>query len=284
MLRDYYRLAKPGIVYGNTMTTLAAFLFASRWIFSLGLFLSTILGIALVIGSACVFNNYLDREFDARMARTKDRALATGRIRGTHALIYGALLGCIGFALLFFFVNALTGCMALVGFISYVFFYTFSKRLGSWSTLVGSISGAMPIVVGYTAVANRLDAVALILFLILVSWQMPHFYAIALRRMDEYAAANLPILPLVYGAWKTKMDIVLYIVTYLLAVSALAISGHAGYAYLALVLVPGLAWLALALKGFRKVDRERWARRVFLCSLVVLLLFSAALSVASLLP
>ncbi len=284
MLREYYRLAKPGIIYGNVMTTLAAFLYASRWQFPPVFLIETLLGIGFVIASACVFNNYFDRELDVKMERTKRRALATGTIPILNALIYASVLGIVGFALLALQVNPLTALVALLGFVFYVLLYTFSKRSSPLGTIVGSVSGAVPIVVGYTAVANRLDITALILFLILVVWQMPHFYAIAIRRLEEYRAANVPVLPLMRGIRTTKLHMLAYIVAYLVATSALTLLGRAGYVYLAIVLLSGIAWLIVAIAGFSAQDDRAWAKRLFFFSLAILLSFSVALALGSVLP
>lgn len=194
MFKTYYQLAKPGIVYGNVFTALAAFLFASRWSFGWGLFIATMAGIGLVIASACVFNNYLDREMDKKMERTKTRALASGTISATAALAYASALGIVGFVLLFAFVNILTGAVALVGFIVYVCAYTPLKRRTSLALYVGAVAGAMPILAGYTAVTDRLDSTAVWLFVFLFLWQLPHFIAIAVYRFDEYGAAGVPLV------------------------------------------------------------------------------------------
>ncbi|HEX7651242.1 MAG TPA: heme o synthase [Candidatus Paceibacterota bacterium] len=284
MLKDYYRLTKPGIVYGNAFTTLAAFLYASGWHASAALFCATLAGSMLVVASACVFNNYLDRGIDAKMERTKNRPLVTGAISGANAIAYGSALGIIGVALLSIYANPLTAAIALFGFLSYVFAYGWAKRASYWGTVVGSIPGAVPVVVGYTAVTGRIDAAAATLFFILVFWQMPHFYAIATYRLDEYAAAGIPVLPARKGIRAAKIHILLYIIAYLAAASALTALGYAGYAYLAAVLLIGLMWLWRAGKGFRAPDDAAWARGVFRFSLIVLVTFSAALSVASLLP
>ena len=169
MLKKYYRLAKPGIVYGNLLTTLAAYLYASRWQVSAAHFLATVFGLGLVIASACVFNNYLDRDIDKRWSARKTARSLIGAISNTSALVFGTVLGVVGFALLLAFVNILTALVALVGFLVYVFVYSLLKRTTHWATEIGSIAGAVPIVVGYTAVAGRLDAAALIFFLILAS-------------------------------------------------------------------------------------------------------------------
>jgi protoheme IX farnesyltransferase len=284
MIKRYYDLAKPGIVYGNVFTTLAAFLYASRWHFSPLHLVVVLLGIGLVIGSACVFNNYIDRDIDRKMARTRARALVTGAITVHDGIAYGIFLGLVGFYLLFAWVNILTASVALVGFIFYVVLYSISKRASHWGAVVGSVSGAVPIVVGYTAVTDRLDLTALILFLILVVWQMPHFYAIAMYRLDDYIAAGIPVLPARKGMTAAKVYIVCYIVAFIISASLLTLSGHAGYAYLAVVLVLGLTWAWRAIADFRAPDDVKWARKIFFFSLIVLVSFSVMLSVASLLP
>jgi protoheme IX farnesyltransferase len=286
--KDFYRLAKPGIIYGNIITTIAAFLFASRWHFaglaSLWLFIATVVGLSFVIGSACVFNNYIDRDIDRKMSRTRERALVTGIISVRSALIYGTILGLIGFALLGLFVNILTDLIALVGFVFYVVIYGLAKRGSEWGAVVGSIPGAVPILVGYTALTNHLDITALILFLVLVFWQMPHFYAIAMYRLDEYKAAGIPVLPAEKGMRTTKIHILFYIIAFILATSALWVFGFAGYVYLAVVLVLGLIWLARSVQGFTARDDTKWAKKLFLFSLIVLLGFCVAIAVAPLVP
>lgn len=284
MFKRYYDLAKPGIVYGNIITTLAAFLFASQWHVNLFLLVATIFGLALVIAAACVFNNYIDREIDANMERTKGRALVVGTISNRSALLYASVLGVIGFSLLIFEVNMLSAYVAGIGFIFYVFFYSYAKRAGHWGTLVGSVSGAVPILVGYTAVTNMVDGTGMILFLILVVWQMPHFYAIAMNRVSDYRAADIPVLPIEKGALITKVNIVIYIVLFLLAICSLAIVSSTGYTFLFVVGATSLWWLVKGIQGFTAINDKKWAKKVFLFSLVTLLVFSLMLSISPLLP
>lgn len=287
MLKDYYRLAKPGIVYGNVFTTVAGFLFAHRWMYSIeaaSAFAATVIGLGLVIASAATFNNYLDRGMDAKMARTSNRVLVTGKITPRNALIYGSILGILGFALLYSFVNSLTANIALFGFVSYAIVYTFAKSKTDWAAVIGSIPGAVPIVVGYTAVTNQLDIPALCLFLAMVAWQMPHFYAIAIYRLDEYQAAGVPVLPARKGILAAKRHIFFYILAFILATLAFFIFHYAGYAYLAIVLAAGLLWLWKSIKGFAVADDALWARGLFRYSLIVLLAFSAAIAVGRVLP
>jgi len=199
VLKAYYRLTKPGIIYGNLLTAAAGFLFASKWHIVPGLFAATLAGTSLVIAAACVYNNYIDRNIDKRMARTKKRALVQGTISGKHALIFATMLGVLGFALLLAYTNTLVTVIGVIAFIDYVVLYGISKRRSVYGTIVGSISGAAPIVAGYVAVTNQFDLGALLLFFILVYWQMPHFYGIAMYRFDDYKAAGIPVLPVQKG-------------------------------------------------------------------------------------
>lgn len=284
MLKTYYRVTKPGIVYGNVLTTIAAFLYASHGRIDGLLFGATVVGTALVIASACVSNNYLDRKIDAKMARTSTRALVQGTMSVRSALAFAGVLLVVGESLLGAFAGYPTALVAFFGYVMYVVVYGYAKRTGAWGTLVGSISGSVPIVIGYVAVTGRLDAVAALLFVILALWQMPHFYAIALYRMEDYREAGMPVLPLTHGVRRAKKSILGYIVVFVVATSALTFFGFAGYTYLGVTLIMGLAWLKSALTGFADADSVVWGKRVFFYSLGVLLVFSCALSLALRLP
>jgi heme o synthase len=231
-----------------------------------------------------VFNNYIDRDIDERMDRTSRRALVTGAISNSSALAYGCILGLVGFAILIVWVNWLAFAVSLAGWAVYIFLYTFSKRSTVYSTLIGSVSGSVPPVVGYVAVTNRLDGGAWLLFLALTFWQMPHFYAIGIRRLKDYKAAGLPILPVKRGVLAAKRQIVGYILGFIVVVSLMTVFNYTGYTYLVVVGAVSLAWLRLALKGFKSKNDQAWAKQVFLFSLVVTLVFSFMLSVDAWLP
>lgn len=283
-IRAYYRLTKPGIIYGNLLTAVSGFLLGSRWHIRTDLFLMFALGLGLVIGSACVFNNYVDRDIDSKMARTRKRALASGLITGRHALMYATVLGAIGFMLLALFVNSLTVLLGAIAFIDYVILYGITKRRSTFGTLVGSIAGAMPPAAGYVAATNRLDSAAWLLFLIVVLWQMPHFYAIAMYRLDDYKSASLPVLPVVKGMRHTKLQILYYIGAFTVAALWLAVAGYTGYIYAATVALLGSIWLFRGVKGLRAKDDAAWARSMFLFSLIVITVLSVIIPVGTILP
>lgn len=284
MLKSYYYLAKPGIIYGNLVTATAGFLLASKNHLDLLLLLETLLGIALVIASACVFNNYIDRDIDKKMARTQKRALVSGLVPVRNALVYASVLGILGFLVLSFSTNLLTVIIGLIGYIDYIVLYGLAKRRSVHGTVVGSVAGAMPIVAGYTAVTNRFDSGAFLLFLILVFWQMPHFYAIAIRRLKDYKAAGLPVLPVKKGVHATKIQILIYILAFSVAVVLLSVFGYTGYIFLAVMGLLCLEWLRRGVQGFGTKDDIAWARSMFLFSLIITLSLSIMISIGGLLP
>ena len=210
MIKDYYTLTKPGIIYGNAITVIAGFFLASSSVLEWRLLPLILIGISLIIASGCVFNNYIDRDIDSLMERTKKRALVVGSIPSLYALVYGAVLGLLGTGVLLFFTNYTTVLVALAGLFVYVVVYSlWLKRTSVHSALIGGISGAIPPVVGYVAVSGTLDIGALLLFSILVLWQMPHSFAIAIYRLGDYQAAHIPVLPVMRGVSITKLQIIM---------------------------------------------------------------------------
>ena len=279
VLKNYYHLTKPGIIYGNAITVAGGFFLASKGYIDLRLFLAALAGISFIIASGCVFNNYIDRKIDAKMARTKNRALANGAISVQRAITFAIMLGMLGIFVLGTFTNLLALCAALAGAFFYIVVYSlWTKRRSVYGTLVGSISGAVPPVVGYVAVVNGLDLGALILFLILALWQMPHSYAIAIYRLPDYKDAGIPVLPAIRGIQRTKWEILMYTGLFVAATTMLFVFGYVGAFYLVVMSTLGLSWLFLSLRGFGVKDDKKWARGMFLFSLVIIILFSFLIS------
>lgn len=285
MIGAYYRLVKPGVLYGNVLTTVAGFLLASKGSIDWWLFLATITGTSLVIAAACVLNNYLDQDIDSVMERTKKRPLIAGEVSGRGALIFCAGLLISGLIVLFLWVNYLVLFVGVAGFIIYVWLYgAWSKRQSVHGTLVGSISGAAPILAGYVAVANDIDIAAVLLFAILFIWQMPEFYSIAIFRQKEYKRAGVPVISVVKGIKQTKTQILFYIITFVVTTILLTAFGYTGYTYLVVMTSLGLYWIWLGIKGQSATDDVAWARKAFHYSLNVLLIFSLMISIDSWLP
>lgn len=275
----YLSLTKPGIIFGNLITTIGGF-YLVRPHASLFLLLFTLLGISLVIASGCVFNNYIDRDIDPLMERTKNRALALQLISTRKLLMFASLLGVSGFSVLFFFTNLLATLIALLGFFFYTVVYSlYFKRSSVYGTAIGSVSGAVPPVVGYCAASHSLDAGAMILFLMLVFWQMPHSYAIAIYRLKDYAAANIPVLPVKKGLRYTKISMMVYVVIFLILSTLPTFFAYTGVYYLSVAIALNLYWMYLTAKGFTANNDALWARKNFLFSIIVITLLSIMMAI-----
>ncbi|MBS0623120.1 MAG: protoheme IX farnesyltransferase [Verrucomicrobia bacterium] len=278
MIRIYAMLVKPGIIFGNIITTAAGFALASQGHFNYLLFLYVLAGLSCIIGSACVLNNYIDRKSDQKMSRTKNRPLARGLIAPYKALSFAGVLGIMGISILALYTNVLAVLCAAFGLFAYVVLYSLGKYLSVYGTVIGSISGAMPPVVGYCAVSHHFDMAALLLFLIIVLWQMPHFFAIAMYRLDDYQAASIPVLPVKKGNHVTKIHMLLYILAFTLSASLLTFFGYKGYAYLMVVALLGVVWLILSVQGFKSTNDRLWALKMFRYSLVVVMALSVMIA------
>ncbi len=274
-------MTKPGIIYGNAITVIAGFLLASKGSVNFMLLFTTIIGISLVIASGCVVNNYLDRNIDKVMERTKDRALVRGTISVFDASVFAAVLGIFGILLLGIFTNNLVILIGVIAYIDYVVLYGIAKRRTVHSTFIGSISGAAPIVAGYCAVTGKLDSGAIILFLVLALWQMPHFYAIAMFRYKDYKTAKLPVLPVKKGMRETKIQIFVYIIAFIIATILLRIYGYTNNFYLIIMIIVGITWFWFGIKDLKKLKDGAWAKKMFVYSLIALLSFSFLISINS---
>ncbi len=273
MLKDLIELTKPRILRLNLIAGFGGFWVASKWNIDWLLLVYMLIGTGLTMASSCVINNYWDRELDQKMERTRDRATATGRIKPIVVLWYGIGLGISGVVVLFTLVNPLTGWLGLLGMFVYIVIYTmWLKRSSTWSTSIGGISGAMPPVIGYCAVTNTVDAGAWILFMLLFLWQPPHFWSLSIRRVEEYRSAGFPLLPVVKGVNRTKLQMIPYVLLLIPSGLALYYYGHVGYVYLAITLVAGVIWLVHTLRGLAATDTDKWARTNFIISINYLML------------
>jgi protoheme IX farnesyltransferase len=277
LLGNYLAMVKPGIVLGNLVTLAGGFFLAARGAVDFTLLLETTLGLALVVASGCAVNNVIDRDIDGVMQRTRGRPMVRGALSSQNGLVFAGLIGLAGFTQLAVATNTLTTLIAAIGYVIYVGVYSlYMKRHSIYGSLVGSLSGAVPPVVGYCAVTGRFDLAAFLLLAIFSCWQIPHFHAIAVSRLQDYKSAGIPVWPAVKGFGSTKRQTEIYVVGFTAAALALAIAGYAGRVYELAMLALGGYWLYLA----RSVaaDQRAWARRLFLYSIVVVLATSVALA------
>lgn len=270
--RDFVTLAKPGILRSNLFAAFGGFWVASKWDIDWLLMVWVLLGTLLVMASSCVFNNYLDRDFDIKMERTRERALPAGKIHPRIVFWYGTTLGILGLAVFIIFTNLVTVLLAVVGMIFYIIIYTaWLKRTSTWSTSVGAVSGAMPPVIGYCAVVGAVDAGAILLFAILFLWQPPHFWALGIRRKEEYRAAGFPLLPVVKGVRRTQWQMLPYVALLIPAGILFYVYGYVGIIFLIASTILGVVWLIICIRGLRAKDETRWAKQAFLFSIQYLM-------------
>lgn len=265
------------------ITAAAGFLLASPHQVFWALLIETLVGMSLVMASACVFNNYIDKDIDKKMSRTQNRATATGTISGFAAIIYALLLGALGFIVLGIFTNWLVFGLGAIAIFSYVVLYGLAKRATVHGTLIGSIPGATPPAAGYLAVTNHIDAGAILLFLTLVCWQMPHFYAISMYRYKDYKTAGLPVLAVKKGMLAARRQIIAYVFIFTIVAALLSTCGYAGIFYRVIVILLGAYWLYTGIQGWDLADKA-WGKRMFLASLKVMMFWSVMVAFGSRLP
>jgi heme o synthase len=275
VLADYVELTKPRVQSLLLLTTITTMYVAGDP--SLGLVALTCLGGSLSAGGAGAVNHWFDRDIDAQMARTANRPVPAGRIAPGAALAFGVTLGALSFVLLSLTVNLLSASLALAGFLGYVFVYTvWLKRSTPQNIVIGGAAGAVPPLVGWTAVTGALDPTSLYLFAIVFYWTPPHFWALSLLMKDEYARVGVPMMPVVHGERETRRQIVLY--TCLLVVLTLlpVVFGFFGALYAVFAVGLGGAFLVLAVRLQRSAER-RAALRTYLFSLLYLALLFCAM-------
>ncbi|EXT84460.1 heme o synthase [Acinetobacter baumannii] len=279
MLKKYLFLTKPGILFGNFITTLGGFFLAAQGSIDILLLLLTLIGTTLVVASGCVVNNVIDQDIDTKMQRTQNRALVKKTISPTVALVYAFVLGVMGFSILWFGVNGYAFLFAMIGFIVYVGFYSlWTKRTSIHQTVIGSISGASPPVIGYTAVTHQFDVAALLLFLAYALWQMPHSLAIAIYRFDDYKNAGIPILPVARSIYRTKIECVIYILLFAAVLNGLYCFGYTNVFFLITFNALTAYWFYLSIIGFKAENDQLWAKRFFLYSVILITLLSLSFS------
>ncbi len=277
---DLIALVKPRILL-MTLVTAAGGMSLAPGSFALAPLLVLLAGTALIVGAANTLNMYLEREVDCLMVRTKDRPLPAGRLEPRVALGFGVAQALVSVPLLSFGLGAagpMTGLCAVIAFVSYVMVYTPMKQRSHVATWIGAIPGAMPALMGWTAVTGTIDAGGLVVFAVLFVWQIPHFHAITLYRLRDYQRAGLATLPGTRGEAATRVEIVMYSMVQLVVSLLLYALGVCGPFYLVVAAVSGFAYTGYAASGLFHGD-ARWARRLFLASIVYLPLVFLAMVV-----
>ncbi len=276
--RDYYEMCKPLVVMLMILTSMVGMFLAVPGMVPWDILILGNLGIALVAGSGAVVNHLIDYRVDSVMKRTHNRPIPQGRVDQKQAAFFAAAIGVAGMLILLFWVNPLCAWLTLASFVGYAFIYTgYLKRATPQNIVIGGLSGAMPPLLGWSAVTGTIEPGALILVLIIFAWTPPHFWALAIHRKEEYAKTGIPMLPVTHGEHLTKIHIVLYTVIMFLITLLPYLTGMSGPIYLLAAVVLGLAflWWSLVLmykpKASTAMDTFRYSI-VYLMVLFVVLL------------
>lgn len=277
--RDYYELTKPRVVALLVLTALVGMCLSTPGVIPWRVLVPSMLGIGLLSSAAAAINHIVDERIDTIMARTHKRPLPEGKITQTNAIAFATSIAVLGFVMLYALVNPLTAWLTLSGLVGYSFIYTmYLKRATPQNITIGGLAGAIPPLLGWTAMTNEIHPNALLLVLLIFTWTPPHFWALAIHRKDDYAKVNIPMLPVTHGVTFTKTQILLY--TVLLFVVSLIpyLVGMSNWLYLVGSVVLNLIFFAYAWKLKFNAD-ENTAMDTFKFSIIHLMLLFIVLLV-----
>ena len=283
--KELQQIIKMGLVQGNLIPAfagawLAVVMTSHSFLSSIPQIILMIIGSTLIMGGACAINNYYDQDIDRIMPSKQNRPTVNDRISDRNLMLLSFGMMLVGEACLFL-LNIPTGVLGLVGIVGYVSFYSiWSKRHTTWNTVVGSFPGAVPPLIGWAAIDGQLSLAAFGLFLVVFCWQPIHFYALAIKRKDEYALANIPMLPSVKGIKRTRVSMFFWLVCLLPLPFFFT---NLGTTFIVLATLLNLGWLFIGLTTFKKdTDQTKWATKMFIYSLNYLVVFFVMVVVVSL--
>ncbi|MGR9108162.1 MAG: heme o synthase [Gammaproteobacteria bacterium] len=273
----YLALCKPRVVGLIVFTAVIGMFLAVPGMVPLPILVAGSLGIGLAASSAAAFNHYLDRTADAAMGRTKSRPLPTGQLRGSQVIVFATVLGALSMLILGLFVNPLTAALTFFSLIGYAVIYTvYLKHATPQNIVIGGAAGAAPPVLGWCAVTGSIDPHALLLFLIIFVWTPPHFWALAVAKQQDYANAQIPMLPVTHGADFTRLHILFYTILLFLVTLLPYLTRMSGWLYLGTALALNAVFLYYAVLLMRSRD-NRIAMKTFGFSILYLMILFAAL-------
>ena len=277
--RDYYEMCKPRVVLLMLLCTLVGMFLATEGMVPWDILVFGNLGVALVAGSAAALNHMIDATIDARMARTMSRPIAQGRVSNTQGAVFVGVTGILGIAILALLVNPLTAWLNLASWVGYGVIYTiYLKRATPQNIVIGGLFGAAPPLFGWTAVTNSIDGGGLLLVLIIFAWTPPHFWALAIDRMEEYKKVDIPMLPVTHGEHYTKVHILLYTIILVLTTILPYLIGMSNILYLLSALALGAVFVYWSLVMLF-TDNPKAPMETFKYSIVYLALLFIALLV-----
>ncbi|WP_343128096.1 heme o synthase [Buchnera aphidicola (Takecallis taiwana)] len=277
-MNTFIQLMKPRIIIVNLIAVLGGFFFAASHTINVMLLFFVLSGTACMIASSCIFNNVIDIDIDKKMFRTKTRILITSKKYIIYAKIIGLLLFFFSILIFLIQVNLLSCLLAVIGFFFYVVVYSlYMKRISIYDILIGSISGAIPPLIGYCAVINAIDLKAILLFIICIVWQIPHSYAILILYSQDYNIAKIPTIVNQKGKLCTVKNIMLYIIAFIILVTLFYICNYICLIFFIFLLFLSMIWLLISYMYYVLYDRVNFSRLLFYWSIIIILVFHGVL-------
>lgn len=276
--KDYYELCKPNVVFTIVFTAIAGMFLAVPGMPPINLVIYGTIGIGLASASAAAINHFIDQKIDAKMARTHNRPLPTGKLNSKNVLLFAAVLGVISMVILVFYVNTLTAVLTFLSHLGYSIIYTiFLKHATPQNIVIGGAFGATPPVLGWCAITGEVHPYALLLFLIIFIWTPPHFWPLAVARRKEYTDADIPMLPVTHGVKYTQLHIFLYTILLFIVSLLPYLTGMSGIIYLFSAILLGIVFIYFAIKMMSVTD-NKIAKTTFFYSLFYIVgIFTALL-------
>ncbi len=265
--KDYYELCKPNVVITIVFTAIAGMFLSVPGMPPLHLVIYGTIGIGLASASAAAINHFIDQNIDAKMARTHNRPLPTGKLSSKNVLLFAAVLGIASMIILIFYVNVLTAVLTFLSHLGYSIIYTvFLKHITPQNIVIGGAFGATPPILGWCAITGEVHPYALLLFLIIFIWTPPHFWPLALARRNDYTAADIPMLPVTHGVKYTQLQIFLYTILLFIVSLLPYLTGMSGLIYLFSAIILGIVFIYFAIKMMGRAD-NKIAKTTFFYSL-----------------
>ncbi|XBC39638.1 MAG: heme o synthase [Buchnera aphidicola (Chaetogeoica yunlongensis)] len=279
MIFYFFELLKPKIILANWVSLCSGYFLGSRGNLNFKLFFFNSLCLFLVVASSCILNNVIDRKIDKFMLRTQHRILVEYTKYCNSVIIFSIIMFSLGICVCITFINILCCILYIIGWFVYVFIYSFLlKKKSAFSVVVGSISGALPPIIGYCSVINNLDVCVLYLFLMFAFWQIPHSYSLCIFYLEDYRMANIPIFPIIYGLKITQYNIVITIILFFIFSCGLFILNFLGYKYFIVLFVLCSVWLYYSCLKLTHDNSKLWAKKVFQWSIIVVFLLDVFIS------
>lgn len=280
IIYDYLNLTKPNIVIGNLLSSMGCFFIASQGNIHYFNFFYMSIGMTLIIAANCILNNIIDRDIDSVMLRTRNRLLAKNRTLSIKKITFFAiLLNILGFLFLERTKNVIIILLSIIAIFVYIGIYSFwAKRNTIYSTIIGSISGSIPPVIGYCTAANKFDIGACVILLIFSFWQIPHSYSILIFRAKDYQAALIPTFLNTKGIEITRIHIITCIIGFSITIATLTIIGYTSYTLLFIISIMNFFWIYVGLHEYKLINNNLiWAKKMFLLSLIIIIFLNLLL-------